>query len=180
MQEKASKLKLIDMLEHGKPSKQHLFTLTEERETDADHIVEALHRLITDVDARKLLQPTLYVQVEHCIRDNKSRYIFAYIRASYRKTFSRMRRHLLHSGYTHHDIDQVFRKTSERLRSLDTVTLHDLHTELLANYGGAADLASLKSIASWPELCNKERSPQEVHAFSYLRHFRFTTKQIDE
>lgn len=43
---KAMKVKLICVQEHLKPSRVHLFTMTEEQETGFNHVMETLHRFL--------------------------------------------------------------------------------------------------------------------------------------
>lgn len=75
-------VKLIGLLEHDKPNHLHFSAVPEEPEepeTGANHFVQALHRSINDLSARKCFQQTRYIQVDFCTRENNSPYIFAYI-----------------------------------------------------------------------------------------------------
>lgn len=72
-------INLVGFLEHGSPNNQHLFTMTVENMTDVYHIVEGLHKFVTDVDIRKLFPPKLYVQDDNYKWKIKKRYFLTYI-----------------------------------------------------------------------------------------------------
>lgn len=72
------KVRLLGLLRRKKPNKLHLFTMTEEHETGTNHIVKVLHRFRTDLNSYKRLQRTLFIQVDHCTRENKNKYIYWY------------------------------------------------------------------------------------------------------
>lgn len=88
------KVELVGSLEHGKPNRLHLFTMTEEHEMGANHIVKILHKFITDVGAQKVLKMTFYVQADRCTKENKNRYFLHIVSASLRKTFSGLQSYL--------------------------------------------------------------------------------------
>lgn len=70
------KVRLMGLSEHAKPYDLHLFTITGGHETGAKHIVEVLHRFLTNLDVRKLFPRPLHVQINNCAREKTERYLF--------------------------------------------------------------------------------------------------------
>lgn len=56
-----------------------LFIMTDEHETSAKHIIEAIHRFINDQWSSGPFPTTLYVQIDNCTRETKNRYLFVYL-----------------------------------------------------------------------------------------------------
>jgi len=68
----ALKVKCIGVLEHLLAKHVTLFTMTEEFPTGANHVVEAMHRVLnTKRLACGKLPPICYIQVDNCSRENK-------------------------------------------------------------------------------------------------------------
>lgn len=60
------KMKIVGVLQHGIRKQLKLFTLTEEFESGANHIIEALHRVIGSIKANNgKLPPVLFVQADN-------------------------------------------------------------------------------------------------------------------
>lgn len=76
---KAMKVELIDLLEHQKTNCLLSVTMSEEHETGAIHIIEALQQFKSDLSSRKCLPQTLYIQMDNCTRENENWYAFAHI-----------------------------------------------------------------------------------------------------
>jgi len=88
------KVKLICVLEHAPVKNLCLHTMTEEYESGANHVIEALHRTIMEKSMKQVLPDTLYLQVDNCTRENKNRFFFAYIESLVAWGFSRKRTYL--------------------------------------------------------------------------------------
>ena len=73
------KVKLIGILEHGPENNASLYTMTENFETGANHLIECLHRYLNERNSRAGLPNTLTIQLDNCTRENKNRYMMAYL-----------------------------------------------------------------------------------------------------
>lgn len=69
----------IGVLEHKRHNQLHIFTMTEDQETGANHIVESVHRFLTTRVTTEPLPSKLFLQVDNCGRENKNRFFFAYM-----------------------------------------------------------------------------------------------------
>ena len=78
------KVKFIGILEHGLPNRLHLFTMTEEFETGANHIIEALPRFSISRKQRSRIPKQLFIQVDNCTRENKNKVFMAFNEAMIR------------------------------------------------------------------------------------------------
>lgn len=176
------KVKLIGVLEHARPKKLRLLTLTEEHETGANHVIEAVHRFLTDTSRVSDLPRVFYVQVDNCTRENKNRFFMAFIECLVAwSVFEEVEVGFLPVGHTHEDIDQSFSSTSARLRSNNAVTLQELHSELRKTYNGETEVSHMKHVANWSGLCAAEKCLTNVKHFSTFRYFRFSrSKGITE
>ena len=79
-------------------------------------------------------------------------------------------------GHTHEDIDQTFSKTSERLRTRDTVTISDLHSELSLAYNKNTKVSHIEKIANWSGLCTGQKCLTNIDGISQFYYFRFVLK----
>ncbi len=68
------KVRLIGVLEHGAQKHLSLYTMTEEFEQGANHIIEALHRTLQTRSEVSDLPGTLFIQMDNCSRENKNIY----------------------------------------------------------------------------------------------------------
>lgn len=171
---KALKVKLIGILEHSAEKRLHLYTMTEEYETGANHIVESVHRFINERASGTILPPILYIQLDNCTRENKNRYFLSYLECLVSwKVFSEVHASFLPVGHTHSDIDQCFSCTSRRLRSSDAITLHELHTELRASYTPSPTVSHIKKVANFSGLCKQEKNLTNMRNFSHFQYFKF-------
>ncbi len=175
------KVRLIGLLEHNQRNKLRLFTLTEEYPTGANHVVEAIHRFLTERINRSVLPRTFYIQVDNCTKENKNRYMFSYIESLLRwKLFDEVMVSFLPVGHTHEDIDQTFSRTSDRLRCNDAITLSDLHAELRQVYNDQTSVGAMKNVVNWSGLCEKEKCLTNIKNFSKYRYFKFYRRESSE
>ena len=49
-----------------------LYTMTDNYETGANHVIKKLHSYINAINAKFGLPPTLFFQMDNCIRENKT------------------------------------------------------------------------------------------------------------
>lgn len=67
------KVRLIGLLDQEKPNRLCIYMMTEEHETGANRVIEAIQRFINQRDKSPLLPDTLLVQFDSCTRKNTSR-----------------------------------------------------------------------------------------------------------
>ncbi len=141
------KVKLIGLLEHAQVNKLHLFTLTGEYETGANHIIEVIHRFLMVRSKEGHFPPKMFIQLDNCMRENKNRYLLSYFECLVQwNVFSEVEVGFLPVGHTHEDIDQAFSCTSKRLSCHNAVTLSDLHQEVRQAYNSKTTVSSINSI----------------------------------
>ena len=92
--------------------------------------------------------------------------------------FDRIEAGFLPIGHTHEDIDQLFSRTSERLRSSDCITLDDLHTELGKVYNSDSTVRHMAHVANWSGLCEKDKLLANITNFSQYRYFMFSRTEV--
>lgn len=140
--------------------------MTKKLETRANHVVEAIHIFINEKATTTVLPPTIYVQFDNCTRENKNRCMFSCLASLVAwRIFEEIEASFLPVAQTHEDIDQAFSRTSERLRSEDSVTLAEFHGALKRAYNGCVHVVHIKSTVNWSGLYNQERALQRVPLF---------------
>lgn len=170
----ALKVRLIGILTHSVPNKLHLYTLTEEYETGANHIIECIHRLLNAMGNSGTLPRRLFIQMDNCSRENKNRFVFAYLESLVEVgLFNEVLVGFLPVGHTHEDIDQSFSTTSTRLRTAQAITLSDLHAELRQCYNNRTSVEHIDSMVNWSGLCELEGCLTNVQGFTQFQYFRF-------
>ncbi len=175
------KVRLVGLLEHNQLNKLRLYTLTEEYPTGANHVIEAVHRFLSERVNQSTLPRTFYIQVDNCTKENKNRFLFSYIESLIHwNIFDQVEVSFLPVGHTHEDIDQTFSRTSDRLRCNNAITLRDLHHELKQVYNDQTSVVSMKNVANWSGLCEKESCLTNIKNFSKFRYFRFNREASKE
>jgi len=122
------KVKLVGALEHGPCNHLTLFLLTEEYETGGNHVIETIHRVLQrKVDTDSKLRPTMFLQLDNCTRENKNRFVLAYLEMLIaRNIFEEIVVSFLPIGHTLCYIDQCFSRTSLRLRINEAITMENM------------------------------------------------------
>lgn len=175
----AMKVKLVGLLDHKKPNEVHLMTMTEEHETGANHMVEAVHRFLMTRSKEGPLPRNLYVQLDNCTRENKNKFFLGYLEYLVaQRVFDTVEASFLPVGHTHEDVDQLFSRTSERLRSHDAVTMQEMHEQLRAVYNSKTTVRHMKYVANWSGLCIQARALAKVTHFSQYRYFHFNRRSV--
>ncbi len=175
------KVRLIGLLEHNQQNQLRLFTLTEEYPTGANHVIEAIHRFLSERINQSNLPRTFFIQVDNCTKENNNRFLFSYVESLLRwKLFDEIVVAFLPVGHTHEDIDQTFSRTSDRLRCNDAVTLSDLHGELRQVYNDKTSVCSMNNVVNWSGLCEAERCLTNLKNFSKYRYFKFYRSQTSD
>lgn len=174
----AIKVKLIGVLQHSTINVLRLFTMTDEHETGANHIIESIHRTLLDIQKSQALPRTFNLQVDNCTRENKNKYLFSYLESLVQWClFDEIIVGFLPIGHTHEDIDQTFSRTSERLRSKDAVTMKELKSELSNVYNSRTTVGDMDKIANWSTLCERTKCLTKISGISQYHYFRFYRAQ---
>ena len=122
---------MVVILDHAKPNRLHLFTLSGEFETGANHIVEALLWFLVERKRTAPLPRKLFVQVDNCIRENKNSYFMSFLESLVEwGIFDEIKVGSLPIGHTHEDVDKSFSTTSSRMKRHNAITHTYLHTEV--------------------------------------------------
>lgn len=150
---KAMKVRLVGTLEHHKLNILNIFTTTGKNEAEADHIVETLHRFVTDLASRRCLLETISIQMNKCTRDNSNLYRFAYMDSLLAlSVFQIIRMSFLPTGHMQRDIEQSFSKISEWLWRADAIDLSNVQSDLRMTYQCKASVISRNFVKSWSDL----------------------------
>lgn len=170
------KVRLIGLLKHARENILRLFTLTEEHETGANHVVETVHRFLQSRVTQGPLPRTLYIQVDNTSRENKNRFFLSYCESLVsRQVFDDVQVSFLPVGHTHEDIDQSFSVTADRLRHNDAITLEDLHSQLRQTYNSHTQVSRMACVVNWSGLVEAEKCLRPVKQFTKFRYFSFST-----
>ena len=169
------KVHLIGLLQHLSVNKLSLFTMTDDHDTGANHIIECIHRFINDTARDGTLPRQLFVQLDNCVRENKNNYLLSYLDALvWWGIFDSIEIGFLPVGHTHCDIDQAFSTTAERLRYHDAITLSDLQHEVSKCYNGKTTVSRLKQLVNWSGLCDKSKCNNNIKHITQYRYFKFS------
>ncbi len=177
----AMKLKVIGLLEHDLQNVLHIFTMTEEHETGANHVVECIHRFLNSRRNRGVLPRILFVQMDNCTRENKNRYLLSYLESLVSlDLFDVVEAGFLPKGHTHEDVDQCFSQSSCRLKHKNAFTILQMHKELSQINRGKTEVSHVKRIVNWSGLCDTERCVQGINNFTQYRYFKFSRSFQEE
>ena len=171
----AMKVKLVGLLEHGIQNMLYLFTMTEEMQTGANHIVEAIHRFLNVRASKRDLPRCMFVQLDNCSRENKNHFLLSYIELLVsQRVFDVIEVAFLSIGHTHEDIDQIFPQTASRLRANNAVTLPDLHQQLAFANNGRTEVQHMKRLVNWSGLVTEQNCIQRVDNITRPHYFKFS------
>ncbi len=169
------KLKLVGLLEHEVQNMLHIYTMTEEHETGANHVIECIHRFINYRRNKGPLPRKFFVQMDNCTRENKNRYLLSYLESLVAlDVFDVIEAGFLPKGHTHEDVDQCFSQSSGRLRVREAITVLDMHSELSNINKGHVTVCHLKRLANWSGLCEMEKCVHGITSFTQYRYFKFS------
>ncbi|XP_060583861.1 uncharacterized protein LOC132740023 [Ruditapes philippinarum] len=112
------------------------------------------------------LPPVLYVQADNCVRENKNRYVLAFLQLLVeKKILNQVHLSFLPVGHTHEDIDARFSLISRDLYQTDTETLDDF-VKLL---GPHEFVKSVFNVREWLTLS----IPKYISGTTEPLHFKF-------
>lgn len=172
---------LVGVLIHASISQLRLFTMTDEHATGSNHIVEAIHRVVDEISKCGRLPRTLFLQLDNCTRENKNKFLMAYIEfLVHKKAFDTVEVGFLPVGHTHTDIDQAFSTTSRRLRTHDAITLSDMHGQLSKCYNDRTMVTRMQNCINWSGLCEKTNCIYRISNITQYRFFKFNRVPVTD
>ena len=116
-------LHLVGAKVHGRGTQLYLFH--ENWAKDSNMTIEVLQRTLSTFP---VLPTHLLLQMDNCFRENKNRYVIAYLSLLvHRGVFKTVQMNFLPVGHTHEDIDQVFSRLSVFMKSHNLLCEEDLH-----------------------------------------------------
>ncbi len=168
------KVRLIGVKEHLVVPNIFFYLMTEEFDTGANHVIEAVHRFLANKAKQGTIPPCLYVQADNCSRENKNRYFMGYFEMLVARGIVKdVYVSFLPVGHTHEDIDQVFSRTSAHLRCHNAVTISDLADELAVSYTPRPKVARLAAVANFSGLLENSDCLYTLPPWTSNQYFHF-------
>lgn len=165
---------LIDGLPNanGDKATQHwAYTWYAQFPTGSDVLCTILADILCRLMAAYILPPTLYLHLDNCWRENKNRYILAFLHLLVRMGYWRKIKLCFKPvGHTHCRGDQVFSAFSRALGFADVTCLSDLHKICEEAYAPRTVFYHLDNLGSWTTLL-KPFLPSVVSGQSRVRCF---------
>jgi len=148
------KYHLIGALVHGIGP--WIYTMSHQFAADSNVTIEVLQRVLTDLETElykgRSFPPKLYLQMDNCVRENKNVAVLAYLSwLVQRRIFQQVFISFLPVGHTHEDIDQVWSRTSIKMRGNNVCCEEELFTlikDSFHHYGYSARCAPLDRVAN--------------------------------
>ncbi|XP_066304363.1 uncharacterized protein [Branchiostoma lanceolatum] len=138
---------------------------------DSNLTLNLLLKILRRLSVDKALPPILYIQADNCYRENKNKYMLAFLDILvHMRIFREVQLSFLIVGHTHEDIDQMFSKVGDKLRHQEALTPDQLiHLMPKCNR-----LRGLFDIREWlkPYIIN-------IKGHSQLGQFRFRLNKND-
>lgn len=144
--------------------------MTDKDTTGANHVMEAINRVVNDEAECRPLPKTLFLQVDKCWTENMNKYVMSYIEFFVQLVVcDNIEVALLPLGHTYPDIDQAFRTTSRSLDWNDAIKLTELHEQLSKCYNDRTIVTKMKNFANWSGLCDKSGVILPMHHITGYR-----------
>lgn len=149
--------------------------MMEEHATDANHIVETVHRFLNTRRSQKQLPKRLVVQLDTCSREHKHKHLMYY----HENLVAVLAFDIVEVGFCpvrhcHENKDHYFSQNSGLLHYNDTITLQVLYFELRYTSKGTTNACCLKRIAKFSGLWILERCLNQVDTIPEHRYFKFS------
>eukprot|EP00795_Rhopilema_esculentum_P008448 gene8448-14434_t len=139
---------------------------------DSNLVMNTLYRVLVDIATEQRLSPVLYLQLDNCWRENKNRYIFAFLAWLVQKDVVRkVKLSFLMVGHTHEDIDQMFSRNAVQLHKENAVTLPQLEGVFRKAYTPRPTVTTLRFLFDFKGFLSKYianiRNHSKPHAFKF-------------
>jgi hypothetical protein len=129
------KMHLYGALVHGRGA--YAFVIPDHEEQGHNPTIQIIWEVIVDqyVRNRNKLPPVLFLQLDNTTRQNKGRYVFAFLALLVEHgVFERIYVCFLPVGHTHEDIDQMFSRFAIALRQRNMLSRQDMIDVIRAAY----------------------------------------------
>ncbi|CAH1242494.1 Hypp6767 [Branchiostoma lanceolatum] len=141
------KVHVSGIISHGHGIKA-TYTDVFEYKHDSNLTINLLLKMLYRLSKRGPLPPILYVQADNCFRENKNRFMLAFLDLLvHQGIFAEVQLSFLYVGHTHEDIDQLFSQIADRLRHEEART----PKQLLEKLPDAAEMRGLYDVRGWLE-----------------------------
>ncbi|XP_053378700.1 uncharacterized protein LOC128548244 [Mercenaria mercenaria] len=121
-----------------------------------------LKSLLKIVKTKGSLPPILFLQADNCRRENKNKYVFAFLELLVRqRIFREVYFSVLIVGHTHEDIDAAFSKISRSLKKKSAETLPDL-LQCIPNVERVGEAYDVKSWLG-ENICDVKGTSEPLH-----------------
>ncbi|KAL3680117.1 hypothetical protein R1sor_023073 [Riccia sorocarpa] len=120
------------MIFHGK-LRTHAFLTYNNLKSDSNLTITVLQKILLEWEG--ILPPTLYLQLDNTVRENKNNILFAYLAMLLeKKVFTKIKLGFLLVGHTHDFVDQMFSRFSQALRRENAFTMSHLRSVIESSY----------------------------------------------
>ncbi|KAL3699482.1 hypothetical protein R1sor_017504 [Riccia sorocarpa] len=120
------------MIFHGKLHTRAFLTYNNLK-SDSNLTITVLQKILLEWEG--ILPPTLYLQLDNTVRENKNNILFAYLAMLLeKKMFTKIKLGFLLVGHTHDFIDQMFSRFSQALRRENAFTMSRLRSVIENSY----------------------------------------------
>ena len=139
-----------------------------------DHVLTVLLDALvrSGISAEGSTVDTLYIWLDNCSRENKSRFTLAVMQCLIQRgCFMKIVVNYLPIGHTHDKVDQVFSRVSVNLKQRNTMTVHDLCAALTEGFKGLepVQLTHIGAYTARTHYC----ASNDVDGITFARSFRF-------
>ncbi|KAL3685548.1 hypothetical protein R1sor_003570 [Riccia sorocarpa] len=120
------------MIFHGKLHTRAFLTYNNLK-SDSNLTITVLQKILLEWES--ILPPTLYLQLDNTVRENKNNILFAYLAMLLeKKVFTKIKLGFLLVGHTHDFVDQMFSRFSQALRRENAFTMSRLRSVIENSY----------------------------------------------
>lgn len=136
-----------------------------------------------------VLPPVLYLQLDNTARENKNKFVMAYLNMLvYTGVFRKVKVSFLLVGHTHDQIDQMFSKFSSKLNKRKAFRLDTLSAIIKESYNPKANIFFVHEVADFKKFVSDKDQPNSkgiggfvlrpLHGISAQKQFRM--KRVDK
>ncbi|KAL3689390.1 hypothetical protein R1sor_015699 [Riccia sorocarpa] len=120
------------MIFHGR-LRTRAFLTYNNLKSDSNLTITVLQKILLEWEG--ILPPTLYLQLDNTVRENKNNILFAYLAMLLEKNvFTKIKLGFLLVGHTHDFVDQMFSRFSQALRRENAFTMSRLRSMIESSY----------------------------------------------
>ncbi|MEI7578378.1 MAG: hypothetical protein WCK51_15930 [Armatimonadota bacterium] len=134
--------------------------------SDPNLIVETLQRTLTHVAVRRggSLPSTLHLRFDNCARENKNRFVIAYLADLLRRfIIKKVIVDYFMVGHTHCDPDQEAGTYLCAVKKRDIMSRTDFIKRLRESHHPSPEIEVVRSVCDWKKLCKDAGAAQDLH-----------------